>query len=158
MFEETLSMAIAPDLAIFLLLAAILIIYAVVQGTGLLISVAIALPISAFLYSFFPYHAEMTTALPAMLQPWAAIILFIVFTLFILWVLQRTIGLANGSDRPIHIVATAIALTLLIVAFTYHVIPIEGIYDFGSAFDDFFESSATFFWIVALVLLAFFVV
>jgi hypothetical protein len=154
MLEEMLSLAMAPDLAVVTVLLAVLIIYGVIQGTGVLLSVALALPIAGFLYQVFPYQLEL-----ASLSPWSPPVLFILLVLFTIWILQRTIGLASGSNRPIHIVITAVALTALLISFSYHVVLLpEGLYDFGNTFDAFFGSTTNFFWIVALALLTLFVV
>jgi len=156
--ENILSSSGMTDIAILGVLIALFIIYAVWRNTGLLLSVSIALPIAGFVYQIFPYHENVASFLPTALAPWASLVLFCLFLLFALWILQRTIGAAFGSGRPLHIVTTSVALAVLLISFSYHVVPIENIYDFGSSFDSFFGSINTFFWVVSLALLALFVV
>lgn len=151
--EQFLNISSTADVAILGILIALFIIYAVWQSTGLLLSLALSLPIAGFLFTAFPYHSELTS-----IAPWSPLVLFALLVLLTLWIFQRTVGIASGSGRPIHIVTTAIALAVLLISFSYHVVPLEGIYDFGSTFDSFFGSTTYFFWIVALAMLALFVV
>lgn len=155
--EQFLTSSSITDVAILGVLIALFIIYAAWQSTGMLLSIAIALPIAGMLYLFFPYLAEVQQLLP-LPDTWTQLIVFGIFLLAALWILQRTIGLASGSGRPLHIVTTAIALSVLLISFSYHVVPIEQLYDFGATFDGIFASTSHFFWILALALLALFVV
>jgi len=156
--ENILSLAGATDTAILGVLVAIFIIYAVWKSTGLLISIVISLPIAGFIYKIFPYHSEVANFFSSSLAPWTALVLFILLTLITLWILQRTIGPASGNGRPIHIVTVAVALAVILISFSYHVVPIDGLYDFGGTFDTFFGSPTSFFWVLTLALLALFVV
>lgn len=144
------------DITIIAVIMTLLVVYAIWQGTGLLVSLGLSLPIAGFIYSYFPYHSGLQEMLP--LPPESVGPLFFVFlTLMALWIIQRTTGMASGSERSLNIVITAAALTTLVVAFSYHVFPGSSIYDFGPAFDSFFGSAKNFFWIVALALLALFI-
>jgi len=148
-----LSLTPAADFAVVGILVALFILYAFWQGTGLLITIALSLPIAGFLFLIFPYKTQLE-----MLTPWAPLLLFIGLVVAALWVLQKTIGTASGSSRALHIVTTAITLTLLLITFSYHIVPIENIYNFGSTFDSLFAPATNFFWVVALAILALFVV
>lgn len=155
--EQFLTSSALTDVAILGVLIALFILYAAWQSTGILLSIAIALPIAGFLYSLFPYVPEVQGFLPVP-DTWANIFVFAIFLIASLWVLQRTIGFASGNGRPLHIVTTALALSALLIAFSYHIVPIDQLYNFGATFDAVFDSPSHFFWIVTLALLALFVV
>ena len=151
--DQLLSSSTAPDLAIAILLLAPLVIYAAVQGAGLLVVIIHALLISGFLFLIFPYQQEI-----AAFSPWAPFVLFIALVVLSGLVLYRSVGPGSASHKPLHIAIAASALTLLLISFSYHVVPIEQFYDFGASFDQFFGSVHNFFWITALAILALFVV
>ena len=156
--EQLLSLGNVTDITILGVLVATFIIYAVWRNTGPLLSTAPALPIAGFVHQIFPYHNEVASFFPNAFVQWVPLVIFSLFLLLTLWILQRTIGSAFGSERPLHIVTTSVALAVLLISFSYQVVPLENIYDFGSTFDGFFGSPIIFFWIVALALLALFVV
>lgn len=158
MLQETLSLAMASDVAVVILMIAIFILYAVIRGTGLLHLIALSLPIAGFLYSVFPYKDAVLSFVPEYLDPWGLVLVFVVFVLFALWSLYRIIGPANGGKGALQVVVTAVVLTLMIIFFSYHVISLENLYNFGESFDSFFSSTTNFFWALALALLALFVV
>lgn len=153
LMEQFIQLGTAADIVVFGTLVGLFVVYAVWQHTGLLLSLALSLPIAGFLFLLFPYRLALDA-----FSPWAPLGLFALFVLCTLWVFQRTVGIASGSGRPLHIVTTALALAVLLIAFSYHVVPLNGLYDFGSTFDSFFGSTTGFFWIVTLAMLALFVV
>ncbi len=157
MFAELLNSAFATDVAIIVLLITIFTIYAALRGTGLLISLLISLPIAGFLYNIFPYNDQVQSLLPATFEPWTPFVTLFLFLILLMLILRRSVGSMHGSRRPIHIAITAVALTVLGISFSYHVVPIEHLYDFGATFDGFFESPSSFFWVMTLSLMALFV-
>lgn len=148
----------ASDFALAASLIAVFVLYGAFRSTGMLLSIALSMPIAGFLFVIFPYHTEIVSFMPAAFELWVPILLFGLFLLLTLWILQRTVGIASGSEHALHIVTTALALTAIIIAFLYHIVPLEEIHDFGSTFDMLFASTTNFFWIVILALLALFVV
>lgn len=158
MLQETLSLAMASDVAVIILMIAIFILYAVIRGTGLLHLLALSLPIAGFLYLVFPFKDTVISLFPEYLSSWGLLLIFLVFVLFALWALYRIIGPANGGKRAFQVVVTAVVLTLMIVFFSYHVVSLENLYNFGESFDAFFSSSTNFFWALTLALVALFVV
>ncbi|GEM_PF-3762271 len=148
MLDALLSSKMAPDLAIALLMASVFVIYGVVYGTGKLKSLFIALPISGFVFSAFPY----TDYIPS---DWAPLGVFLTILFITMWILGKTLGSASGNGRLIHIFATAISLTALLIFFAYHVVPVS--YVFGNSFDIIFASTTNFFWFIAVAIVAVFV-
>ncbi len=155
--DGLLASSIAPDLAVLILLASVFIVYGIMEGSGILVSTIFAVPVASLLYLIFPYHSAMLSLAPGSFAAWASVILFALFVWFSLWVQHRTVGIASGSGRPFYIVFGSSLLALLFISVTYHVVPIDGIYSFGSTFDSLFESTTSFFWILVLALLALFV-
>lgn len=147
----------ASDFALAASLIAVFILYGAFRSTGMLLSIALSMPIAGFLFVIFPYHSEIASLIPV-LGAWSSLLLFGLFVLLTLWILQRTVGIASGSEHTVHIVTTAFALTAIIIAFLYHIVPLEEIHDFGLTFNMLFASTTNFFWIVILALLALFVV
>ena len=153
---ELLSFAGATDLAIAGVLIALLIFYSWWRGTGSLVLTAIAMPLAGFFFTLFPYHSELNSISPlgTLTDP-----LFFIFLLVLgVWVIRRTIGAGFGGTRPMHVIFTSFALTLLLITFSYHVVPIESVYDFGPLFDSIFGPEVHSFWISAIAMLALFVV
>ncbi|PCI28308.1 hypothetical protein COB52_03855 [Candidatus Kaiserbacteria bacterium] len=148
MLDALLSSQMAPDLAIALLMVSVFVIYGVVYGTGKLKSLLIALPISGFVFSAFPYTESISS-------DWAPLGVFLIILFIAMWVLGKTLGSASGNGRLIHIFATAISLTALLIFFAHHVVPIN--YAFGNSFDIIFASTTNFFWIIAIAIVAVFV-
>lgn len=158
MFTELLNSAFTTDVAVIVILIAIFVIYAVFRSTGLLISILLSLPIAGFLYNIFPYYTTVQSLLPKAFEPWVPFVILFLFIVPLMLVLHRSVGPVHGSRRPIHITITAVALTVVVISFSYHVIPIDSLYDFGATFDGFFESSQSLFWFVSVALLALLVV
>ena len=153
---EFLSSVAASDLAVIGIMIALFALYSWWQDTGVVILIAISMPIAGFFFNYFPYHdafAELTH-----LGSFSQILFFIVLLALSAWIVRRTVGIGIGGTRPIHVITTSLALAILIVSFSYHIIPIDGIYEFGPFFDSIFGSVTNFFWITALALLALFVV
>tara|TARA_B100000745_G_scaffold292473_1_gene233349 strand:+ start:8013 stop:8486 length:474 start_codon:yes stop_codon:yes gene_type:complete len=155
--EGLLSSSIAPDLAILILLTSVFIIYGIMEGSGILVSTIIAAPIAGLLYLIFPYHAELLAVMPSGLAAWVPLLLFGIFIWFTLWIQHRTVGIARGSGRPFYVVVVSTLLALLLISFTYHIVPIDSLYSFSSTFDTLFESTTSLFWILIIALFALFV-
>jgi hypothetical protein len=156
--SELLSTAVVADAAVVAVLFAIFILYAVWQDMGALIVTAIALPVAAFLFGAFPYTESIAEWFPESLRDFTPLALFIVFLLLCVWIVRRTVGTGVGGKRALHVLAVSAALTAMVIAFTYHVVSVAPIYDFSPMFDSIFGSTTYFFWIIALALLALFVV
>ena len=133
------------DLAVVGTLLAIFILYSLWQGTERLLSLLLALPVAGFLYIIFPYQSWVTSFVPAE-------VVFLIFTLVILWIVKSAVGGFRGGNTPVHILGVSVVLTLLLIVFSYNIIPIEEFYDFKEPFDTFFESTKTLFWITVLAL------
>lgn len=152
------SFGAATDITITATLVAVCVVYSLWKNTGPLLSIALSLPIAGFFFTLFPYREEMLILISHSAAPWLSLVLFLLFLVLALWILQRIVGTPIGKDNTFHIITTSIALTILLIAFWYHIDSLEKIYDFGSPFDSLFGSSTNFFWITILAILALFVV
>jgi len=155
--DALLTVVSNADFAITGVLLATCILYAAWRGTDLLLSIIISLLLAGFVYQAFPYHSEIAALFSSTLAPLVSLVLFFFIVLIMLSILRRAIGVANGNGRPIHILIISIVVTTLLISFSYHVVPIDQLYDFGDMFDTLFESGASFFWIVAFALLSLFI-
>ncbi len=147
----------ASDLAIVGMLCAVLILVAVTRGgTGLLVLGGIALVLGGFITSIFPYTDTLATTLgiPAV---WGGMLVLLLATLGSVLLLRNTVGYGLGSSSPRAIIGTAVALTALVIAFSYHIVPLDVVYNFGAPFDAVFAPAAHFFWIVIAALVLFFI-
>ena len=155
--DALLTIVSNADFAIAGLMLATCILYAAWRGTDLLLSIIISLLLAGFVYQSFPYHSVIASFFPSAFTPIVSIGLFIALVFIMLSILRRAIGVANGNNRPIHIFIISVVLTALLISFSYHIVPIAPLYDFGDIFDTLFESGASFFWIIAFALLSLFV-
>ena len=153
--DQLIGAAASTDWAIVIALLVASAGYSYWKGTGFIISLILAMPIAGFLYTVFPYHEALANFVSPTFEP---IVLFFALLLAVLFIMHRTTGFAVGSDKPLHIAGASVILTIMLIGFSYHIVPIEQFYNFGPSFDAFFGSVANFFWVTTIAIFALFVV
>ena len=140
------------DIALVGILVALCILYAVWRDTDALLTLLLALPTAAFIYTIFPYHELLLGLAPGVPEYVLLLSLFVGFLLMVLWVFVRTFGSAHGGEGAMHIMSVSLILVLLLVTLSYHLTPAIDIYTFSASFDAFFEPEASLFWILITIL------
>lgn len=144
----------AGGMAIVGIMLAASILYALWRGTALLAVLTVALPIAAFLYTVFPYDGIIR----AVFGSWTPLAAFLGLLALATWVVTQTLGSGFGGSRPMHILAVSVALTLSIVVIAHQILGLGELFGFNASLESFFSAPASLFWIIALGLVALFLV
>lgn len=131
-------------------------------GKKHIIALILSLYISSFIYLFFPYtdriiQLETSGFVLAIIITGISFVAFIVLYI----TLNRVVNISfpsSSSKRWLEASIVSIFSTTLILALSYHIFPIENIYDFSAPIDSFFESDEYFFWWLVVPLIALFFV
>ncbi len=146
--EQFLAGGILTDTVFIASLIAICIVYAVWRGTDLLLSLILALPTAAFIYSIFPYHHVFNTffsSAPAWVAP---VSIYGLLVLGILWIFRRVFGSAHGGEGAVHVIAASVSLTALLIALSYVLTPSVTSYVFSAPIATLFAEPISLFWIL----------
>lgn len=163
-FFLTLSelFSISPlDLLIVFILFGFLLGFSFQYGKRQIITLIFSLYFASFILLQFPYTEQLLGSKVGNIEL-AALIVGAVFLFFIgLYIVfnrvTRTLFAENSSRRWFEAGILSAVATTLILALSYHVLPVASIYDFSAPIDRFFEPQEYFFWwlIVPLVVLLF---
>lgn len=151
--EQLLEPGTLTDVVVLASFVAAFIVYGTWRGTDGLLSILLALPVTAFLYSIFPYHERVETLFASSPSGVAPLGVFVVLLLGVLWVFHRTFGSAHGGSGALHIIATAVGLTALLVTLSYVLVPAIDVYTFSPAIETLFAAPVAVFWIVVALLI-----
>jgi len=164
LFENTLAQVTSLSLDFFLLIAFFIVFtaYTFYFGKGRAATFIISLYVSTFLYLFFPYFEK----LKGLVETESGTIgielsLFIAFLIITNIIIGRLIG-GVFSVSTLYSwfegILLSISGTVLVLIFSYHIIPITQIYDFSPYLDALFEPAEyLFFWLSAPLLALIFV-
>lgn len=131
-------------------LVAVLFFYTVRYGKEQAISLVLALYIALLAFIYFPYKerflffTENETQLLL-----SSALLFGVFTILgylAVAPLLRNRYAAYGNGKWVEALLLSVATVALLVAFSYHVLPITSLYTFGEPITNLFAPSQFFFW------------
>lgn len=135
--------------------------YGLKYGKRRIISLLISLYISIPIISFFPYLQKVLffgDTVDKML--YTQIVFFFLIVVLINIIIDRVISWELGSRgmrKLIELGALALSSGGLLIAISYHIIPITTLHDFASPIDSLFASGALFFWwlVIPLTVLLF---
>ena len=156
-FATSLSVDVVIIIAVFVSLFG----FAVVYGKRRIMTFIMSLYLTYGLFIVFPYANKLTgfvseeTFSPLTLGVSVFSVLF-----FVIYIILNDIICAEftteGVRRWVEAGTLSAVATALIFAFSYHVLPIEEIYNFGDQIDVLFSSEQSFFWWLAVPLLGIF--
>ena len=128
--------------------------YGVVKSSRALVALILALYISFLIFTLFPYQSYITTAQSSLI----AFIFFLVLSLFVLRKVIRRDYEESAFENFGKKVIFALLASALIMAYSYHVIPVTEFISPGSLIHSLFAPAQNFFWwlIAPLAGLAFF--
>ncbi len=155
--------AITPyDILFFSILFGGLFGFGLRYGVNKIFTLIVSLYFVAFVSHQFPYTEKLIGSQIGDVKLTALIIgLFLVFfaVIYIIFsrIMRATFSL-SGRGRWFEVAILCLVTTTLIVAFLYHVFPLQSMYDFSDSIDSLFASSEAFFWwLVAPIAVVFFV-
>lgn len=136
--------------------------YALIRSRGALISLILGLYLALLISLKFPYYDALLNAsvTEGIRDPLLLILLFIIFTALGAFLFERLI-IDTTDEGAFECLLTKVLLalggTILIMAFSYHVIPITILVELGTPASALFAPAEYFFWwlIVPLVVLWF---
>ena len=143
--------SIAPlDLLIIFVLFGLFLGVGFQYGKRRIIALIISLYIASFVYLQFPYIEKILSFDAGVFGVTAVVVsvfsvFFIVLYITVHRVVRASFPLRSGR-RWLEAALLGIFSTTLVLALSYHVIPIEEIYDFSEPIDHLFESTEFFFW------------
>lgn len=141
--------SLSTDMMIIIGVTLVLFWFATHFGKRSMIAVMLSLYVSYALFAVFPYEDYIASLIveeipPLLLSGGVFLVLFIVFSLVIHRVVcaEYTSGIRRWFEAAILSTVT----TVFLLALSYHVFPIEELYDFGAPIDALFATEELFFW------------
>jgi len=113
-------------------------------------AVLIALYIAGFVYQNVPVEKlTLFSGSPAMAVV-SKIIIFVVLAAVVWWLVARTLllSLGGGGTSLFVSIGLSAAIIVLLLTYSYHLIGLEPLYNFGSIFDTVFAPEANFLWLI----------
>ncbi|MBI4086643.1 hypothetical protein HY416_01525 [Candidatus Kaiserbacteria bacterium] len=134
--------------------------YAAIRGNRALITLLLGLYIALLVSLKFPYYDAIYGVLSRGESgaPIAAIIVFVIFTVLATLLFGRLLPrdyreIYEGVPKKILL---AVLATILVMAYSYHVLPVTALFDPGSAVGALFSPPQYFFWLLLLPLIGLF--
>lgn len=117
---------------------------------GSIIALILSLYVALLAYIHFPFKEQILLFGANDFQILVSnAILFSLFTIIIYTIINRVFYAefpSRSGRRFTQAFLLALAGTALLIAFSYHVLPITSVYDFGASVDALFAPSSLFFW------------
>ncbi len=144
------GLGISVDMLVVGVLVVLLLAFGIHYGRNAAITLIVALYIALALYANFPYTDRLV-----LLKNSAHGVLYSHLVIFFLlmalgYAMLSRVLLPDFSARTPGRILDSIILALttagLLVAFSYHIFPLDSIYNFGPAIDRLFASTTLFFW------------
>lgn len=138
------------DAIVVITLVAALFFFGLRYGKGSIIALVLSLYVALLSYIHFPFKEQFLLFGVDEFRVFISnIVLFGLFTIIIYSVIRR-VFYAEFPTRSRRRFTQAFLLSLggtaLLIAFSYHVLPITTVYDFGASIDALFAPSSFFFW------------
>lgn len=145
------------DLTLLLLVFGGLFAYSLVRGQRALLALILGLYLALLISLEFPYYQQVGKALSFLADHTMRMVLFAFFTAFASFVFERLLSRLfdfNAVESFTKRVILSILATILIMAYSYHVIPVTELIDPGVKVSMLFASDAYFFWWLMLPLVS----
>ena len=133
--------------------------YSMWKGTQAIVNLTLSLYLALLISLKFPYYSMLLgSAESAKTESILTIFVFIIFTILSKWLFNRLMPLDSVESTFEYFskkLLFATGATILIMAFSYHALPVTELITPGSPINYLFASEANFFWwlLVPLVLL-----
>ncbi|MCH7529864.1 hypothetical protein IIB50_01980 [Patescibacteria group bacterium] len=142
--------SLPTDMMIIIGVTLVLFWFATHFGKRSMIAVMLSLYAAYALFAVFPYEDYITSLIveeihPLLLSVGVFLVLFIVFSLVIHRVVCAEYT-SSGIRRWFEAAILSTVTTAFLLALSYHVFPIEELYDFGAPIDALFATEELFFW------------
>lgn len=144
-----LIVGFVKDVTILLLVFGALFAYSLVRGQRALLSLILGLYLALLISLEFPYYEAVGNALTFLAPHTLKMILFGLFTAFGSFVFERLLSRLfdfNAVESFWRRIVLSMLATALIMAFSYHVLPITDLIDPGAKVGAIFSSDKSFFW------------
>jgi len=149
MDATAIVVGLVKDLTILFLVCGALFAYAIVRGQRALLSLILGLYIALLISVEFPYYEQVGKALSFMPDHTMRMVLFGFFTAFGSFVFERLLSRLfdfNAVESMWRRMVLAILGTALVMAYSYHVLPVTDLIDPGAKVGALFASENLFFW------------
>lgn len=162
--SEMFGMVTSLPIDLLIIIVVFLVLFGVTTKYGKrnMMSVIISLYLAYALFIVFPYADRLSEIInEEILSPlMAGSIVFFVLFIIIYLIASRIICAeftTRGARRWLEAGILSAVTTTLLLAFSYHILPIEEIYDFGEQIDILFASEQYFFWWLVVPFLGIFI-
>jgi hypothetical protein len=153
-------LSFAREFLVLIVVFGVLLVYATIRGNRALISLILGLYIALLISLKFPYYDTLHTLL-ARTGSTATIITIVVFAVF---TILGTILFGRLFPRDYREtyegipkkILLAVLATILVMSYSYHVLPVTSIIDPGSAVSQLFAPAQYFFWLMLVPLVGLF--
>lgn len=146
------------DGVIILCLFGALLLYGLRYGKRRILTLTLSLYVALLVYMHFPYELDIFAG-SAFQSLFAGSAVFGGFTAFVYLTIARSVHAEfpyNRVKRYTEAGVLSACAAGLLLAFSYHVLPVSTLYDFNPQIDTFFASSKLFFWWLVIPLVGLF--
>lgn len=137
------------ELSVLLIIFSAIFAYGIVRGQRALLSLTLGLYIALLISLEFPYYARTEKMLSFMSAHTIKIVFFTLFAIFGSFLFGRLLSRvidATAIEGIGRKVILSILTTALVLAYSYHVLPITELVDPGVKIGSLFASEGSFFW------------
>lgn len=149
MMDLGVIVGFVKDVTVLLLVFGALFAYSLVRGQRALLSLILGLYIALLISLEFPYYDAVGKALSFLAPHTMQMLLFGFFTAAASFVFERLLSRLfdfNAVESFWRRIVLSVLATALIMAYSYHVLPITDLIDPGAKVGAIFSSDKSFFW------------
>lgn len=144
--DTTFFISIVKESVFVLTVFSFFLIYAIVRGRQHLINVVMGLYFALLISLEFPYYDVITGKTDSAGLTIGVFVIFTILSTFLFKRLMPSEYLENAFESLGKKLLLALAATALIMAYSYHVLPITALIDPGTPMQTLFASESSFFW------------
>ncbi len=152
--DVSVALAFLREFLVLIVVFGALLAYAVVRGRRALIALILGLYVALLISLKFPYHDAVFARAPGLSTTTLTILIFAVFTGVGAFLFERLLAEEYDDEPALAGIAkkamVAVLGTVLVMAYSYHVLPVTGLVDPGAAIGALFAPQEYFFWFLVI--------
>lgn len=156
------ALAFLRDFLVLIVVFGALLAYAVVRGRRALIALILGLYVALLVSLKFPYYDAIFASMSGASTTMLTILVFAVFTGIGTFLFERLLADEYDDEPALSGIAkkasVAVLGTILVMAYSYHVLPVTALVDPGAAVGALFAPEQYFFWFLVIPLAGLFFV
>ena len=160
--DVSIALAILLEFLVLIVVFGALLAYAIVRGRRALIALILGLYVALLISLKFPYYDQIFSSAAGASTTMLTILVFAVFTGIGTFLFERLLADEYDDEPALSGVAkkatVALLGTVLVMAYSYHVLPVTALLDPGASVGALFAPEQYFFWFLIIPLVGLFFV